>query len=43
MDFIIGFPRTYRQHYFIMVVMDKLKKVSHFIPMKYKYSTNDVA
>ena len=34
MDFIIGFPRTSKQHDAIMVVVDKLTKASHFIPMK---------
>jgi len=43
MDFITGLPRTSRQHDSIMVVMDRLIKVAHFIPMKSLYSTNDVA
>jgi hypothetical protein len=34
MDFIIEFPRTIKQHDSIMVVVDKLTKVSHFIPVK---------
>ena len=42
MDFIIGFPRTSRQHDSIKVVVDKLKKVAHFILVKYTYSANDV-
>ena len=33
MDFIMGFPRTNKQHDVIMVVVDKLTKASHFIPM----------
>ena len=42
-DFITSFPRTSRQHDYIMVVVDKLTKVVHFILLKSTYSTNDVA
>jgi hypothetical protein len=34
MDFITGLPRTGKQHDFIMVVVDKLTKAAHFIPLK---------
>jgi hypothetical protein len=34
MDFITKLPRTTKQHDSIMVVVDKLTKVSHFIPVK---------
>jgi len=43
MDFIIGFLRTYRKHDSIMVVVEKLTKVSIFILMKSTYSVSDVA
>ena len=43
MDFIIGFLRTSRHHDSIMIVVDRLKKVVHFIPVKSTYSTSDVA
>eukprot|EP00253_Pinus_taeda_P032485 PITA_32485 len=43
MDFIIGFPRTSRQHDSIIVVVDRLTKVAHFIPVKSNYSSSDVA
>jgi hypothetical protein len=33
-NFVNMFPRTTRQHDSIMVVVDKLTKFSHFIPMK---------
>ena len=33
-DFITGLPRTNKQHDSIMVVVDKLTKYSHFIPLK---------
>jgi len=42
MDFIIGFPRTLRQNDSIMVVVDRLTKVAHFIPVKSTFSVNDV-
>ena len=34
MDFITGFPRTCKLDDSIMVVVDKLTKATHFIPMK---------
>jgi hypothetical protein len=34
MDFITKLPRTTKQHDSIMVVVDKLTKVAHFIPVK---------
>jgi hypothetical protein len=34
MDFITKLPKTTKQHDSIMVVVDKLTKVSHFIPVK---------
>jgi hypothetical protein len=37
MDFITGLPKTVRQHDAIMVVVDKLSKVTHFIPIKSTY------
>ena len=43
MDFITVFSRTYRQHDSIMVVVDRLTKVVHFIPMKSTYPSNEVA
>jgi len=43
MDLIIGFPRTVRQHESIMVIVDRLTKVSHFILVKFTFSSSDVA
>ena len=37
MDFITGLPKTFRQHDSIMVIVYKLSKVNHFIPVKYNY------
>jgi hypothetical protein len=35
MDFITKFPRTAKQHDSIMVVVDKLTKAAHFIPVNF--------
>ena len=43
MDFITGLPMTWRQHDSIMVVVDKLTKASHFIPVKSTYKTDAIA
>ena len=42
-DFITGFPMTWRQYDSIMVVVDKLTKAAHFIPVKSTHNTNDIA
>jgi hypothetical protein len=38
MDFIIGLPRTQAGYDSIWVIMDRLTKVTHFIPIKTTYS-----
>ena len=43
MDFITGLSMTWRQHDSIMVVVDKLKKASHFISVKSTYKTDAIA
>jgi hypothetical protein len=42
MDFIIELPRTRKQHDSIMVVVEKLTKVAHFIPLKTTHRVADV-
>jgi len=42
MDFIIGFPKIVKQHDAIMVVVDKLRKETHFIPINSTYKSIDV-
>jgi transposase InsO family protein len=42
MDFITGLPRTSKQHDSIMVVVDKLTKAAHFIPLKTTHRVVDV-
>ena len=41
--FITGVPLTQKQHDSIMVVVDKLSKYSHFIPVKSSYKAVNVA
>jgi hypothetical protein len=43
MDFITGLPRTSKQHDLIMVVVDKLTKDAHFIPLKTTHKATDLA
>ena len=43
MEFITGFPMTWRQHDSIMVVVDKLTKATHFIPVKSTHKVDDIA
>jgi hypothetical protein len=42
MDFIMGYPRKSKQHDAIMVVVDKITKVTHFIPMKTTHKETNV-
>jgi hypothetical protein len=42
MDFIIGLPRTRKKHDEIMVVVDKLTKDAHFIPLKIAHKETNV-
>jgi hypothetical protein len=41
MDFIMGLSRTNKQHDAIMVVVEKLTKASHFIPMNTTHKTTN--
>ena len=43
MDFVIGLPKTRRQHDSIRVIVDKMTKSAHFIPMKCTYEAEDYA
>jgi hypothetical protein len=43
MDFITGLPKTTKQNDAIMVVVDKLSKVSHFILVKSTCKEIDIA
>lgn len=41
MDFIVGLPRTLRQYDMIWVIVDRIMKLAHFIPIKVSYSAED--
>ena len=43
MDFITGLPGTNKQHDSIMVVVDKLTKVAHFVPVKIMHTSANIA
>ena len=42
-NFITKFPRTARQHDSIMVVVDKLTKATHFVPVKITHTAANIA
>ena len=42
MDFIKGFPMTWRQHDSIVVVVDRLTKATHFILVKSTHKTDEI-
>jgi hypothetical protein len=41
-DFITKLPRTMKQHDSIMVVVDKLTKAVHFIPLKTTHKVKNI-
>jgi transposase InsO family protein len=43
MDFIVGLPRTQAGYDSIWVIVDRLTKVAHFIPVKTTYSSAKLA
>ena len=43
MNFITGLRKNFRQHDSIMVVVDKLSKETHFIPVKSTYKVVNIA
>jgi hypothetical protein len=38
MDFIVGFPRTAKGYDSIWVIIDRLTKIAHFLPVRVKYT-----
>ena len=40
LDFVVGFPKTKRQHASIWVIVDSLTTSAHIIPMKSTYRAN---
>ena len=43
MDFITGLPRTPRRFDSIWVIIDRLTKSAHFLPVRMTYSAEDCA
>nr|GFC95134.1 retrotransposable element Tf2 [Tanacetum cinerariifolium] len=43
MDFVIGLPQTQRRHDAIWVVVDRLTKSAHFLPIRKDYSVSRLA
>ncbi|WMV54854.1 hypothetical protein MTR67_048239 [Solanum verrucosum] len=43
MDFVVGLPHTRRQHDSIWVIVDRMTKSTHFIPIKVNFSAKDYA
>jgi hypothetical protein len=43
MDFIVGLPKTQSSYDSIWVIMDRLTKVAHFIPVKATHSELQLA
>ena len=38
MDFIVGLPRIGKEFDSIWVIIDRLTKITHFLPVKVKYT-----
>ncbi|WMV45613.1 hypothetical protein MTR67_038998 [Solanum verrucosum] len=43
MDFIVGLPRTRREHDLIWVIVDLMTKSAHLLPVKISYLAEDYA
>ena len=43
MDFVFGLPLTQRKHDFVWVIVDRLTKSAHFIPIRINYSMDRLA
>ena len=43
MDFVSGFPLTQQKHDSVWVIVDKLTKSAHFIPVRIEYSMDRLA
>jgi hypothetical protein len=42
MDFVTILPMTSEQHDSIMVMVEKITKASHFVPLKSMHKENDI-
>ena len=43
MDFVVGLPRTQKRHDSIWVIVDRLTKAAHFIPVRTNYGGEKLA
>ena len=43
MDFVTGLPRSPKGHEAIWVIVDRMTKTAHFIPVKMTYSFDQLA
>ena len=43
MDFVSGFPLTQRKHDAVWVIVDRLTKFAHFLPVRLDYSMDRLA
>ena len=43
MDFVIGLPRTFRKHDAVWVIVDRLTKSAHFLPIQQGNSLDKLA
>jgi hypothetical protein len=43
MDYFVGLPRTHKGNDSIWVIVDRLTKVAHFLPVKTNYNVSRLA
>ena len=43
MDFVSGLPLTQQKHDYVWVIVDKLTKSAHFVPLRMDYSMDQLA
>lgn len=43
MDFMVSFPKTLGKFYMIWLIVDRLNKSFHFVPMKMSYNAEKFA